>query len=181
VLGVDDVRFLGIGDGACDLIDDDTIVADLTDEVTTFEPDMVVTFGPDGITGHPDHLAVSRWATAATTERPEVELLYATMTNDHAQRYRSLHDELGLFGDFPDGKPRSVANCDIALQCALDHGELIRKRRALACHGSQTAKLAELIGEPTYFAWWGIESFRRPTASERSSAIGRSSLVGAGT
>ena len=28
-------------------------------------PDVVVTFGPDGISGHPDHLAMYRWTTAA--------------------------------------------------------------------------------------------------------------------
>lgn len=27
-------------------------------------PDVVVTFGPDGISGHPDHVTVSRWTTA---------------------------------------------------------------------------------------------------------------------
>lgn len=26
---------------------------------------MLITFGPDGISGHPDHVAVSRWVTAA--------------------------------------------------------------------------------------------------------------------
>ena len=180
VLGVDDVRFLGIADGACDQADADAVVTDLADEIATFEPDAVVTFGPDGITGHPDHLAVSRWVTAATADHPEVELLYATMTNDHVERFRSMHDELGLFGDFADGRPRSVPNGAVALQCTLDHGELIRKRRALACHGSQTAKLADLVGEATYFSWWGTESFRRPTASERSSAVSRPRLIGAG-
>ena len=28
--------------------------------------DTVVTFGADGMTGHPDHVAVGRWATAAS-------------------------------------------------------------------------------------------------------------------
>jgi LmbE family N-acetylglucosaminyl deacetylase len=181
VLGVDDVHFLGIADGGCDLVDADEVVTDLTHEVAIFEPDAVVTFGPDGITGHPDHVAVSRWATATTADRPEVELLYATMTHDHVERHRSMHDELGVFADCADGRPRSVPNGAIALQCALDHGELIRKRRALACHGSQTAKLADLIGEATYFSWWGAESFRRPTSEERSSATRRAGLVGAGT
>lgn len=38
----------------------DRIAAVLRDE----RPDVVITFGPDGITGHPDHIAVGR----ATTE-----------------------------------------------------------------------------------------------------------------
>ena len=28
-------------------------------------PEVIITFGPDGISGHPDHVAVSRWATLA--------------------------------------------------------------------------------------------------------------------
>jgi LmbE family N-acetylglucosaminyl deacetylase len=181
VLGVDDVRFIGIDDGGCVDVDPDSMVADLAAELTTFRPDAVVTFGPDGITGHPDHLAVSRWTTAATADRHDVELLYATMTHDHVERYRTMHDELGVFADFADGRPRSVPDRAVALQCSLDHGELIRKRRALACHGSQTIKLAELVGEPTYFSWWGTESFRRPTAAERSSMTRRPGRVGAAT
>jgi hypothetical protein len=52
----------------------------------------------------------------------------------------------------------------------LDHAELIRKRRALAEHGSQTASLAALMGEEAYFPWWRDECFRRPTAVERRDA-----------
>jgi LmbE family N-acetylglucosaminyl deacetylase len=48
--------------------DDGTVASvghsELVDEVASFleeeRPDVVVTFGPDGITGHPDHLAIGR-------------------------------------------------------------------------------------------------------------------------
>jgi LmbE family N-acetylglucosaminyl deacetylase len=141
------------------------VVADHIDDVGA---DTVVTFGPDGITGHTDHMAVSRWTTAAA--RSGVELLYATMTHDFVERHRAVHDEIGLFGDLPDGRPRSVHRCHVALQVSLDHGELIRKRRALSAHGSQTSSLAALVGEDTYFSWWRDECFRRPTESEICSA-----------
>jgi LmbE family N-acetylglucosaminyl deacetylase len=33
--------------------------------MTRLKPDVVITFGPDGISGHPDHVTVGRWTTAA--------------------------------------------------------------------------------------------------------------------
>ena len=170
VLGVHDLHVLGLADGACDVAAHDEMTAVVADHVDSFPPDTIVTFGPDGITGHTDHQAVSRWATAAS-ETPGVEVLYATMTHDHVDRHREMHDSLGLFGMRPDGRPHSVSRDAIVLQCSLDHGELIRKRRALHHHGSQTAPLAALIGEDTYFSWWKDECFRRPTHVERSRAL----------
>lgn len=168
VLGVTDVTVLGLPDGGCRDADAGAMSALVAEQVDAFGPDAIVTFGPDGITGHPDHLSVSTWTTAVAPS--DVELLYATMTHDHVDRYRTLHDSLGLFADFSDGRPRAVALTSVALRCTLDHGELIRKRRALRRHGSQTAKLAELVGEDVYFGWWRDESFRHPTAVEISAA-----------
>jgi LmbE family N-acetylglucosaminyl deacetylase len=149
------------------------MVALIADHIDDLGADVVVTFGPDGITGHADHLAVSRWATAAAHSR--AELLYATMTHDFVDRHRALHDAIGLFGDLPGGQPRSVHRDHLAVQVTLDHAELVRKRRALREHGSQTASLAALIGEDTYVSWWRDECFRRPTETEIRSArdIGR--------
>ena len=180
VLGVHDVHVLGLPDGGCADADDVTMAAVVADHVTDLGADTVITFGPDGITGHADHAAVSRWTTAAA--HADVELLYATMTNDFAHRHRALHDTIGVFGDLPGGRPRSVARDRVALQVALDHGELIRKRRALHEHGSQTGSLAAVMGEDTYFSWWREECFRRPTDVEIRSAraLPRRIAVGVG-
>lgn len=170
VLGVDDVHFVGLPDGGCSDADADAMAAVIADHVADLDADTVVTFGPDGITGHDDHAAVSRWTTAATGTG--TELLYATMTNDFVDRYRDVHDTLGLFADLPGGRPVSVGRDRVALRVGLDHAELIRKRRALAEHGSQTASLAALMGEDTYFSWWRDECFRRPTTVEiRDAAV----------
>ncbi|HUV17006.1 MAG TPA: PIG-L family deacetylase [Ilumatobacteraceae bacterium] len=178
VLGVHDVHFLGLPDGGCRGTDDATMAAVVAGHIEDLGADTVVTFGPDGITGHADHAAVSRWATAAA--RSGVDVLYATMTHDFAHRHRALHDTIGLFGDLPGGRPRSVHRSHVALQVALDHGELIRKRRALREHGSQTASLAALVGEETYFSWWRDECFRRPTGSEICSARAAAERISVG-
>jgi LmbE family N-acetylglucosaminyl deacetylase len=124
------------------------------------QPDVVVTFGADGITGHPDHQAVHRWTTEAWRRHghDHVELLYASMTDDFLDRYRGLHDRIGVFGDH---EPLGVPAEQVAFAVDLDDRELDRKRRALAAHASQTVDLAAAMGEATYRTWWSTESFRR--------------------
>lgn len=167
VLGVHDVRFLGLLDGSCSLADDDRMAAAVADQIGSFLPDTVVTFGPDGITGHPDHRAVCRWTTRAAAIAPAGELLYATMADHHVARHHELHESLGIFDEL-EGGPRSVPRDELALVCSLDDRELQRKRRALAAHGSQTEGLAAAMGEHTYRTWWRDECFRAPTAAERA-------------
>lgn len=178
VLGVDDVHFIGLPDGGCADADDTAMAAMVADHVTDVGADTVVTFGPDGITGHSDHAAVSRWATAASG--PGAEVLYATMTREFVARHRDVHDTLGLFAGLPGGRPAAVCRDRVALQVELDHAELIRKRRALAEHGSQTASLAALMGEEAYFSWWRDECFRRPTDVEIRSARSAAERVAVG-
>jgi LmbE family N-acetylglucosaminyl deacetylase len=178
VLGVNDLHVLGLPDGGCAAQEDASMAGVIEDHITSFRPDAVVTFGPDGITGHDDHRAVSRWATRATGET-DVELLYATMTREFVRRHRARHDALGLFGECPNGRPYSVRDDAVALEVSLSQDELLRKRCALARHGSQTDQLAAAIGEADYVTWWRNECFRHPTAADRASAAATGERIGA--
>lgn len=178
VLGVHDVHVLGIPDGGCAAEADASMTGAIEDHIASFRPDAVVTFGPDGITGHDDHRSVSRWATSATDET-DVELLYATMTRGFVRRHRARHDALGLFEQCPDGRPHSVRTDAVALEVSLSQDELLRKRRALAHHGSQTDELAAAIGEADYLTWWRNECFRHPTAADRAGASATGDRIGA--
>ena len=181
-LGVTDVRFLGLRDGECDVADDDAAMGTVLDVIDDVRPDAIVTFGPDGITGHPDHRTVSRWTTQAwnRTDR-SAELLYAAMTKDFLARHAELHDRLGVFEEY-GRTPASIVTSDVVLGCRLTPAELERKRRALAHHRSQTVGLADIIGEETYLRWWADETFR--SATQRDGArpfrsADRRRLVGA--
>ena len=164
-VGVTDVRFMGFGDGECDLRSRDA-VATIDDTIGEVEPDLIVTFGPDGITNHGDHRAVSAWTTMAWLRHTSVDLMYAAMTTDFAWRHRDLHDQLGIFADCPKGAPATVASAEIELRCSLTEDELDRKRRSLAAHRSQTEGLAAVMGEAAYRTWWREETFRRPTRED---------------
>lgn len=167
VLGVGDLRLLDLRDGGCVLEDDAAAIAAIGSVMDAVGPEVVLTFGPDGITGHPDHRMVSRWVTEAwrRSRRPP-ELLYATMTDGFVVEHAQLHDRVGVFSEFGDGRPRSVPERDVALTAVLSEAELDRKRAALAAHGSQTGELAGLMGEASYRRWWAAEWFRRPSPAE---------------
>jgi LmbE family N-acetylglucosaminyl deacetylase len=70
-LGVGSVRCLDYLDGTLANADLESLVADVAKAIEAFRPDLVITFGPDGGYGHPDHIAISAATTAACAyERP---------------------------------------------------------------------------------------------------------------
>jgi LmbE family N-acetylglucosaminyl deacetylase len=64
-LGLNEVRFLDYRDGTLAQVDAEEFVARLTDLLRELRPDAVLTFGPDGISGHPDHVTLSTRVTQA--------------------------------------------------------------------------------------------------------------------
>jgi len=65
VLGLRSLDFLGYLDGQLAQIDLELAVDLLTSRLRLLQPEVVITFGPDGVSGHPDHIAVGRWTTMA--------------------------------------------------------------------------------------------------------------------
>ena len=64
-LGVSRVHLLDYRDGTLPDVDSHEAVSRLVALLHELRPQVVITFGPDGISGHPDHVTVSRWVTAA--------------------------------------------------------------------------------------------------------------------
>jgi LmbE family N-acetylglucosaminyl deacetylase len=65
VLGVREVFLLDYRDQHLDAANPREAVAAIVGYVRHVRPDVVVTFGPDGSYGHPDHVAISQLTTAA--------------------------------------------------------------------------------------------------------------------
>ena len=66
VLGVREVTILGYPDTGVDKVEADIAIRAIVSHIRRIRPDVVITFGPDGAYGHPDHIAISQFATAAT-------------------------------------------------------------------------------------------------------------------
>jgi len=157
VLGVTDHRILGMPDSA--LADHDeqglAAVGALLDEV---EPDTILTFGPDGITFHPDHIAVSRWVTEAWRRRGcRGRLLYAAFTVGHFARYAELYETWGIY--MTDERPVGVVPDDLAVDVRLDGWQLDRKVTALTAMTSQTGDAIALLGADAYAELVAEETF----------------------
>ena len=55
---------------------DDPIVERLIQEIRSFRPQVVLTFGPDGLYGHPDHIAISRHTLPRPSTSPATLEIY---------------------------------------------------------------------------------------------------------
>jgi len=156
-LDVHEHRRLGLADGRCDRIpvaQGAALVAKVMDAV---RPDTIVTFGPDGMTGHPDHRAVSAWVTAAWSQRRQGRLWYATLTPGFHQRWGDLNRRMSIFP--AESNPPETPEAELALEIHC-HGDLLaQKVRALRCHASQTEALVTAVGVDTFAQWWGHEAF----------------------
>lgn len=176
VLGVAEHRWLDYADGSCGETAEGGPCGRLRRVFDEVRPDTVVTFGPDGLTGDPDHRAVSAWTTTAwrNTGRAAT-LLYAVP---------------------PD------TTTGVAVDLRLDGAVLDRKVAALRAHASQAGNRGARVaavrgGGAPATAWWRREAFRdatstpvpagtgdAPAGSSReaaSSRVGASSRAGAGS
>ncbi len=68
-LGLAGTRCLDHPDGGLAGIDGRILIGQASQLLGEFDPDVVITFGPDGFSGHPDHTAVGAAVTAACLER----------------------------------------------------------------------------------------------------------------
>jgi LmbE family N-acetylglucosaminyl deacetylase len=67
-LGLTEARCLDYPDGNLPDIDNETLVRLASALISEIDPDVVITFGVDGFSGHPDHIAVGAAVTAACYE-----------------------------------------------------------------------------------------------------------------
>ena len=65
VLGIREVSVLSYPDGAVDKVQAGIAIRTIVTHIRRIQPHVIVTFGPEGGYGHPDHIAVSQFTTAA--------------------------------------------------------------------------------------------------------------------
>jgi LmbE family N-acetylglucosaminyl deacetylase len=176
VLGIPaDLRFLRHPDGHVAEVPHEDLVASLGAALEVFRPQVVVTFGPDGITGHEDHVAVGIAATEAFhlarqrdpggPGRPPALLRLLHLALAEADLGR-LSDELVRRGlEPPDPsepfQPRGVPDSAIGVRVDCS-GVIKRKLAALREHRTQAQDLdefpqdlwPEVLSSETFVAGW---------------------------
>jgi LmbE family N-acetylglucosaminyl deacetylase len=167
-LGVSAVECLDYHDSALEWSDPRELRDDLVRRVRDFCPDAVVTFGPEGLYWHPDHVAVHRAATAA------LEVLaargfapcvyYATWPQGLAESLASAAACRGLPADLWGLSPRCFgAPADTITNMVDVRSFLAAKLRALRSHRTQLHPAHLLLSLPDDLAqeFLGREYFVR--------------------
>ena len=166
-LGVTEHRWLGFSDGGCAAVPDDHAVAIVTGLIEEVRPDTLITFGPDGGTGHGDHVAVCRWSTAAVEAAGDSapRLLYATRTREWAERFRDGLD-LASVMMIEGFEPEMVEPQELSVWLRCDDAELDRKMVALRAQASQIEPLVEAFGLEIMREVNREEFFRAPRTAD---------------
>lgn len=166
ILGVREHRFLeGPVDTDMDSALDESGAPQVLEIVREVRPDTILTFGPDGMTGHEGHKSVSRWATQAFHEAapPGARLMYAAYTPAWAAEWA---ERLAPFNIFRPGTPPIVPEEEMAIRFALPPDLLELKLDAIKAHESQIEGLLHVFGDDGFRSFMANEYFRLAAVRE---------------
>ncbi|HEV8057040.1 MAG TPA: PIG-L family deacetylase [Actinomycetota bacterium] len=161
-VGVHEHVVLDHRDGGCADVDGTDVFAAY---IVAVDPDLIVTFGPDGMTGHAAHKDASAWATKALHEagKPGSKVLYATVTPEFAAEILPVWEP---FEVFRPGTPPITPRDELAVYYELPEDVLATKVDAINAHVSQVEAILEAVGPELWWKQMSIEAFRR--GEERS-------------
>jgi LmbE family N-acetylglucosaminyl deacetylase len=147
-------------DGGVGKSDHTEITQRIWQAITTVRPAAVVTWGPDGGYGHPDHIAIGSCTDAAVAAMPEGDrpaLYHLAVDEQLAEFYREAERLTS-----PDGGALPVAVLDhVDVVMDLSSDEVQMKLRAIDCHESQLADwMVEIREHPALLQrGWGHEPY----------------------
>lgn len=175
-LTVTDVGFLDYIDGDLDKADPAEAIGRIVRHIRRVQPDVVVTFGPDGGYGHPDHIAIAQFTTAAVSCssdpmcRTEDDLAPHRVSKLYYFAWRestwtAYQDALREISFKVDGEQRNAVSWpDWMVTTTLDTRSCWQQVwRAVQCHKTQMSiykSLTELSDE-RHEALWGVQEFYR--------------------
>jgi LmbE family N-acetylglucosaminyl deacetylase len=177
-LGVREVSFLDYRDQHLDRANPREAVAAIVRHLRRVKPEVVVTFAPDGAYGHPDHIAISQFTTAAIVaaadsafacdgsqvEAPHAvsKLYYLAWPESTWKAYQKAFRKLV---STVDGVERqAVPWPDWAITTVIDTRSFWSTVwRAISCHESQITAYERLkhLSPDDHEALWGRQSFYR--------------------
>ena len=163
IMGVTEHRYLGYGDGRCAQVPDDEPIETIAGLIDELRPRAVLTFGPDGGTGHFDHVAVCRWATAAVERaaHPEVQLMYMTKRRAWVDEFFAGIDPSTVMM-IEDMEIESVDDSELVVWYECEGEVLDRKVDAMRAQASQIEPFVEMVGIDRFRALLREEFFRLP-------------------
>jgi N-acetylglucosamine malate deacetylase 2 len=128
ILGIRSIYFLDFIDGELENLNIGEIVDKVRGIMIKVQPEVVLTFGPDGITGHPDHVTIGKAATQA------FEQLKGTPSSSRKLYYAAIPES-----EWPDAAESGITTMpDDEVTTTVDiTGYLKNKIEAISAHRSQ--------------------------------------------
>ena len=182
-LGIREASVFDYPDQHLDRVDPREAVGRIVTELRRVRPDVVVTFGPDGAYGHPDHIAISQFTTAAIVAAADAagvaegagasapphsvaKLYYLAWPESTCRAYQAA---VGTLAAVVDGVERHATPWpDWAITTVIDTSDVWPVVwRAVSCHESQVAayELLRDLRPEHHRALWGRQSFYRAFSS----------------
>lgn len=174
-LGVHEVSSLDYRDQELDKANPRQAVSDIARHVRRHRPDVVITFGPDGAYGHPDHIAISQFTTAAIVAAADAGFVSADQQPHAVSKLYYLAWPASTWAAYEQAIQKLVASVDGVERQATPWPDwaittVIDTRRfwptvwrAVSCHASQVAAYERLrdLSADHHEALWGSQSFYR--------------------
>jgi LmbE family N-acetylglucosaminyl deacetylase len=178
VLGVREVSLLDYQDQYLDRANAREVIGAIVNHLRRVQPDVVITFGPDGAYGHPDHIAISQFTTAAITATafPLFPNTGNAVANPHAvSKFYYIAWPHSTWNAYQAAFRKLVSTVDGVERQAVPWPEweitsVIDTRsqwatvwRAISCHESQITAYEALknLSPEDHEALWGQQSFYR--------------------
>ncbi|HJX38985.1 MAG TPA: PIG-L deacetylase family protein [Anaerolineae bacterium] len=185
IYGIHPPRFLEYPDGLLAIIHQGQAVGKLVRLIRELRPQVLVTFGPDGIYGHYDHIAVHRWATIAFDLASDPECFPGQLANGcdphlvsklyfrvlSEDRLAAMSEDEGPRAVMMDGVPFPlVARPRDEITTIIDVADYAETKLAgLRCHVSQ-------IGYEPPFGESAEELIRKPWFYQETFELTRSTV-----
>lgn len=146
-LGVSTHHWLSYADGQCAEADESEAVQLLATLIDQYKPNTIITFPPDGSTGHSDHKMASSWARkAAQIAECKPSVYFAVQTQEAYDSFLWVLDEkfnMYFATDNPVFIPEAA--CDVLVRLSPECMAI--KVAALKAHESQFTKFFDELGD----------------------------------
>jgi LmbE family N-acetylglucosaminyl deacetylase len=175
-LGVREVSLLGYCDGDLDQASPTEAIGRIVSQLRRVKPHVVLTFAPDGAYGHPDHIAICQFTTAAVFCAADADyqdpdhhaphriskLYYLAWRADKWAAYQAALRRLAITVDGVERQANPWP--DWAVTTVIDTSEFrAQVWRAVSCHQSQIAIYGKFshLSEEHHQSLWGSQEFYR--------------------
>jgi LmbE family N-acetylglucosaminyl deacetylase len=148
-LGIEAPRLLDYVDGRLPEGDAEMMIIHILSAVNEVRPQILLSFGPDGLSGHPDHIAVGQWTDEAFHRAEGIAALYTVAVP------QSLAQKLDLRQIHPVADDAIALSVDVSTVWET-------KLAAMHCHATQICS-SPLMSAPTerQHLFFGREDFVR--------------------